>query len=78
MDWVDVRKRALWTAAESFLGVAVVFLGALAGAWVEAGAFVLPFALVVALAAGAVGAIAAGATVVKEYAKYHKEQKAAA
>lgn len=75
MDWKDVRTRALWTAAESFIGTLVVFCGAVALAWVEAGAFVLPFAAVLALAAGAVGAVAAGFTVLKEYAKYRKDLK---
>ena len=66
MDWTDVRHRSIWTAAESFFGAVIAFLGVLAIGWIEAGAFVMPTAAVVVLAAGAVAALAAGATVVKE------------
>ena len=66
MDWKDTRTRAIWTAAESFLGAAVAFLSVLALGWVEAGAFTMPAGATVGLAAGAVAAVAAGATVVKE------------
>jgi len=68
VDWQDVRKKALWTFVESFLGTVIVFLGVLAAAWVDTGAFVIPFAAVVVLAAGAVGAFALALTVVKEWA----------
>ena len=69
MNWSDVKARALWTAAEAFLAGIIVFLGALAVAWVDAGAFVLPWLAVVILGASAVSAVAAGLTVIKEWAK---------
>lgn len=66
MDWTDTRNRALWTAAEALIAAIIVFCFALAAAWIDAGAFVMPAGAVVVLGAGAVSATAAGLTVIKE------------
>ena len=69
MDWKDVANRALWTAAEAMLAAVILFLAALGAAWLDAGSFTVPSAAVVVLAVGALSAIAAGLTVVKEWVK---------
>jgi hypothetical protein len=77
MNWSDTRERALWTAGEALIAAVIVFLVALAAAWVDAGAFVMPAGAVVILAASAVSAVAAGLTVVKEWVKAKRAAAAA-
>ncbi|MEN6429952.1 MAG: hypothetical protein ABFC80_03780 [Coriobacteriales bacterium] len=67
MDWTQAWHKALWTFLEAFLGVVVVFLSGVSAAWVDSGAFGIPEAAVIALAAGTVGAVALAITVLKEW-----------